>query len=53
LTEGGYKGVIYKDPPDAGKSPNQLQEEPFVVEQGHKQTIHLAAGGGAVIVLKK
>jgi len=53
LTDGSHRGVIYKDPMDAGELPNRLQEESFVVKPGQKQTIHLAAGGGTVIVLKK
>ncbi len=52
LTDGSH-GVIYKDSMGAGEFPNQLQEESFVVKPGQKQTVHLAAGGGAVIVLRK
>ena len=53
LTDGSYHGVIYKDSKDSEKLPNQLREESFEVKPGQQQSIHLAAGGGAVIVLKK
>ena len=53
LGDGKYEAEIYSDADDVNINPNHLKKENRIVSKDDSLSIHLAAGGGMAIHLKK
>lgn len=53
LKSGNWEATVYSDAKDAAVSPNKLVKESRMIQSSDTVSVTLAAGGGAVIHLKK
>ena len=53
LSTGNYSAEIYTDAPDTRQYPNHLNKETRILTNADTVSIHIAAGGGSVMHLKR